>query len=47
MGRDEDTKACATCALCIHTHRGDECHLTDKAVNPEDGCDDYIPNDEN
>lgn len=35
------------CALCIHTYMGSECQLTDNPVDDaQDGCIDYIPEDE-
>lgn len=43
---DEPQKKCGNCALCIHTHLGGECQLTDNPVEYEqDGCIDYIAED--
>ena len=40
-------KKCGNCALCIHTYMGSECQLTDNPVDDaQDGCIDYIPEDE-
>lgn len=44
---DEKPKNCGNCALCIHTYMGSECQLTDNPVDDaQDGCIDYIPEDE-
>lgn len=43
---DEPQKKCGNCALCIHTHLGGECQLTDNPVEYEqDGCIDHIAED--
>lgn len=40
-------KKCGNCALCIHTYMDSECQLTDNPVDDaQDGCIDYIPEDE-
>lgn len=50
--REQETKegtppTCGSCALCIHTHTGGECQLTDNAVEDEqDACIDYIATEE-
>lgn len=43
---DDKQKKCGNCVLCIHTHLGGECQLTDNQVEYEqDGCIDYISED--
>lgn len=44
---EKENKTCANCLLCIYTHLGGECSLTNNLVDYEqESCIDYLPEEE-